>query len=348
VAKTLADFSKDIRLYLGKGKVRQARKALDKASKAGVGGIDELELEVRLAEENPAGAAEVLSTLAADPSLRLASSLKTADMHLRKSPQDIVFRDAVWEAALTRDEFDLATRQLSTLVDVAGFDAGARAQRLLGRKDAVGATGIFMLATLGGISTDRIKLADRLLGNEQGSALLSGVVGSLQKRGIDDGAINYVLAQAAKRRGDHDAFVAYAGKAFDEVPEELWTWTETNATPSELLEIAAHKGSLPHLLKAAKSAEPESIIAAAQKAKSDGATGGTLRALALLLQGKAPNACRVIETTIADEPAAVGPVSELLHEKRGEWPGACAVCATVLGAGDEVQIGRACDVLLQS
>ena len=186
MAKTLASFSKDIRTYLGKGKVRQARKAIDKASKAGVEGIAELEMEVRLAEGNPEGAAEVLRGLAADESLRLAAPLKTADLHLRKNPKDIAFRDAVWEAALSRDQFDLATRQLSTLVGVEGFDPGARAQALLGRKDAVGATGIFMLATFGGITTDRIKLADRLLGNEQGSELLSGVVGSLQKRGVDD------------------------------------------------------------------------------------------------------------------------------------------------------------------
>ncbi|MHC4941031.1 MAG: tetratricopeptide repeat protein [Planctomycetota bacterium] len=348
MAKTLASFSRDIRTYLGKGKVRQARKAIDKAIKAGVEGIAELEMEVRLAEGNPEGAAEVLRRLAADESLRLAAPLKTADLHLRKHPKDIAFRDAVWEAALSRDQFDLATRQLSTLVAVEGFDPGARAQALLGRKDAVGATGIFMLATFGGITTDRIKLADRLLGNEQGSELLSGVVGSLQKRGMDDGAVNYVLAQVAKRRGDHDAFVEYAGKAFDEMPEEVWTWTETNATTSELLEIAAHKGSLTHLLKAARSAEADAIVAAAQKAKSEGATGGTLRALALLVQGKAPNACRVIEKTIADHSEAVTPVGELLHDKRGDWPGAHAVCATVLGAGDEVQVGRACDSLLQA
>jgi len=348
VAKTLADFAKDVRAYLGKNKVRQARKVLDKALRAGVDGIAELEMEVRLAESDPAGAAEVLLRLASDPTLRLAAPLKTGDLHLRKHPRDAEFRDALWEVALARDDAELATRHLAVLAEAPEFDAAARAQSLLKRKDAVGAVGIFLLATLGNITTDRIKLADRLLGNEQGARLLEGVAGALQKRGVEDGALHYVLAQLARRRGDRDAFVEYAGRAFDEVPEELWTWTESNATSSELLEIAARKGSLPHLLKAARNADSTAIVAVAQKSKSDGAGGGALRALALLLQGKAPNACRVIEKTVQAHPESVPLLGSLLDEKRSEWPGAAALLATVFANGDEKQVGRACDALLQT
>jgi len=346
VAKTLADFAKDVRAYLAKNKVRQARKVLDKASRTGVDGIAELDLEVRLAEGDAAGAAVVLRELASDPALRLGAVLKTGDLHLRRHPEHTEFRDALWEIALTRKEHDLATRNLAALAESPGFDAGARAQALLGRKDAVGATGIFLLATLGGITTDRIKLADRLLANEEGAGLLEGVVLSLQKRGMDDGALHYVLAQLARQRGQHDAFLDHAGRAFDEVPEEVWTWTETNATSAELLEIAARKGSLTHLVKAARNAEPDAIIDVAQKAKSDGAGGAVLRALALLLQGKAPNACRVLEKTIEESPEAIGPIAGLLDEKRKAWPDAAAVFAAVSAAGDDVQVGRACDALL--
>ncbi|MEM8883585.1 MAG: tetratricopeptide repeat protein [Planctomycetota bacterium] len=345
MAKTLADFTRDVQTYLGKGKVRQARKVIDKAVRTGIDGLNELELEVRLAEGDGDGAAELLRTMAADESLRLGAPLKVADTHLRKHPNEVAFREAVWEAALSRNEFDQATRHLKALVEVPGYDGGKRAQELLARKDAIGATGIFLLASLGGVKTERIKLADRLLGNEQGTQLLEGVVTSLQNKGLGDGAVHYALAQLAKRRGDHESFVEYAGQAFDEVPDEVWTWTQSNATPTEMLEIAVRKESMPHFSKAVRKAEPGAIVGAAEKARSESAVGGALRAFALLLQGKAPNACRVIEKTLADAPDARAAVAEILDGKRKEWPGGASLYATVAVESDA---GRGADALLQT
>ena len=353
MAKTLSQFKTDIHAYLGKGKVKQARRALDKAAKGGFPApqIDELELEVRLAEDDGAGAAEVLDRLASDPKNRLTGALKLADAGLRTAPPNHPMRDVLWEAALSRDEFDTACRHALKLVEGGVIDGASRVQKLLARKDAVGATGIFLLATLGGIKTDRVKLADRLLENDAGARLLQGVATSLHSKGRDDGAIHYVLAQIAKRSGDNERFLDHAGRAFEENPDEVWTWTESHAAPTDLLEIAVRKESLPHLLRAAAKVDAAAIINVAQRASSSGTTGGALRALAVLLQDKALNACRILEKTVADAPESVEPIATLLGDKREEWPGARIAYAAVLSANGEASatdITNACDALIQS
>ena len=125
------DWAKDIGGYLAKNKVKAARKTLDKAAKAGAPDIRELELSVLLAEGDEAAAAGNLES---------AASLKIGDQYLRKNPAAATFRDSFWEAALAGEEFDLAVRHLGSLLGGGGFDGGARAKSLLGRKDAVGAT----------------------------------------------------------------------------------------------------------------------------------------------------------------------------------------------------------------
>ena len=353
MAKTLAQFKTDIHGYLGKGKVKQARRTLDKAAKTGFPEpqIDELELEVRIAEEDGPGAAEVMSRLAADSANRLKGPLKIADVGLRTAPPNHPLRDVVWEAALSRDEFDTACRHASKLVEGGGIDGAARVQKLLARKDAVGATGIFLLATLGGIKTDRVKLADRLLENDAGSRLLQGVASALHTSGREDGAVHYVLAQMAKRSGDNDRFLDHAGRAFEENPEEVWTWTESHAAPTDLLEIAARKGSLTHLVRAAGKADPAAIVGVAQRASSSGTTGATLRALAVLMQDKSLNACRIFEKAVAEDPPAAEPIATLLSDKRDSWPGARIAYAAVLSANSEASatdVTNACDALIQS
>ena len=49
-------------------------------------------------------------------------------------------------------------------------------------------------------------------------------------------------------------------------------------------------------------------------------------------QGKALNACRILEKTVAQDPPAAGPVAEFLNDKRDDWPGARIVYAAVLAA----------------
>ncbi|MHC4952330.1 MAG: tetratricopeptide repeat protein [Planctomycetota bacterium] len=358
MAKTLAQYATDIHTYLGKGKVKAARKALDKAIKGGAikggfaeTGLDELDVEVRLAEGDGAGAAEILKRLAADPANGLKRTIKSTDAELRGKPADHPARDVLWEVALAREEFDVACRHAAEVVDGGAVDSGVRAKALLNRKDAVGATGIFLLASLGAIKTDRIKLADRLLENDAGARLLQGVVESLHKAGREDGPIHYSLAQFAKRGGDKQAFIEFAGKAFEENPDEVWTWTESHAAPTDLLEIAARKKSLTHLLRAARKAEPDAIIGVAQRAESGGTTGGALRAIAVLMQGKLLNACRILEKTVADDPASAAPLADAFTDKRDDWDGARVVLAAVLaaaGSDDAKAMGRACDALVQA
>ena len=289
MAKPLTQFIGDIRNYVGKAKVKAARKALDKAIKAGHKGpsLDEVTLEVLLAEGGGADAAKQFRQLAKSAESRLPAAIKHVDAHLRRVKADHALRDVMWEACLDMGDHDAAIRHAETLHRANAVNGGERAQGLLGRKDVVGAAGIFLLASLGAVKTDRIKLADRLLANPQGAQTLSGLVNSLYAKGLSDGAIHYVLAQLAQKQGDQTSFLEHAGKAFEENPEEVWTWTVENVGSKERLEIALRNESLKHLVHAAGGADAEEIIEVAKKSAGDGPAAKTLRGLALLMQDKA-------------------------------------------------------------
>ncbi|MHC4973448.1 MAG: tetratricopeptide repeat protein [Planctomycetota bacterium] len=349
MAKTLTQFIGDIRAYLGKAKVKAARKALDKAIKAGHKGpsLDEVTLELLLAEGGGADAAKQFRLLAKSAEARLPAAVKHVDAHLRKVKEDHALRDVMWEACLDLGDYDAALRHSDALHRANAVNGGDRAQALLGRKDVVGAAGIFLLASLGALKTDRIKLANRLLANPQGARTLSGLVNSLYAKGLSDGAIHYVLAQLAQKQGDHAAFLEHAGRAFEENPEEVWTWTVENVGSRERLEIALQNESLKHLVHAAGEADGEEIIEIAKKSAGEGPAAKTLRGLALLMQDKAPNACRILEGLAAEDPASAAPVAELLASKAAEWQGAREVYGAVVASGLGDSVPAAIDGMLQ-
>jgi len=352
MAKTLTQFVGDVRTYLAKGKVKAARKTLDKAKKAGHKGppLEEAGFELLLAEGGGAEAAKQLRALAKGAEARLPAAVKHAESHLRKNGQDHALRDTLWETCLAMGEYEAALKHVQALHDEGGLDGQARTQSLLGRKDAFGAGGLFMLATIGAIKTDRIKLADKMLSNAQAARVLAGVVSSLHAHGHADGAIHYVLAQLAQAQGDKERFLEYAGKAFEENPDEVWTWTVENVAAADRLEIAVRNGSLVHLVEASAVADPKEIVAVAKKSGGDGAAAKALRGLALLLSRKVPNACRILEGLVQEDASAAAPVAGLLEKKEEEWPGAREVYGAVVGTAledDPQKTGHAINSLLQ-
>ena len=351
MAKTLTQFVGDIRTYLQKGKVKAARKSLEKAQKSGFKGppLEEATLELLLAEGGGEPAAVQLRALA-KAEARLPAAVKHCEAHLREQKQDHAVRDALWETCLAMDAPELAFSHLTALHEAHGIDGPARAKSMLERKDVVGATGIFMLATVGAVKTDRMKLADRLLGNAQGAELLANTVGALHGSGISDGPIHYVLAQVAQRAGDRDRFLEHAGKAFEENPDEVWTWSVDNVPSRDRLEIALHNDSFKHLLQAARGAEPKDLVDIANKSSGDGATAKVLRGLALILTNKAPNACRIFDGLLSETPDIAAPLAAFLQKKGPEWKGAREVRAAVVASGmadDAEKVASAIDGILK-
>jgi len=331
MARTLTQWTHEIREYLQKGKLKAARKTLDKAYKSGASGpqLEEASLELLLAEGGGPPAAEKLRA-AAKGEGRPAAAAKLAEAHLKGKPDDHAVRDVLWEICLALDAPDVATRHLEALVSAGAIDGAARAKEMLARKDVAGATGIYLLAALGAIKTDRMKLADRLLASPQGALLIAGVAQALLDAGKADGPVHYVLAQLAQKDGDRERFLQFAGKAFGENPEEVWTWTSENVAARDRLEIALHNDSLRHLLHAAGSANPDEIVDVAKRSGSEGTSAKVLRGLALLLTDKAPNACRILEGVVSEQAAAAGPIALLLTEKSPSWRGAAEVRAAVV------------------
>jgi tetratricopeptide (TPR) repeat protein len=350
MARTLTQWVGEIREYVQKGKLKAARKTLEKAGKSGIAGplLEEVTLELLLAEGGGQPAAQKLSALAKGEG-RVTAAAKLAEAHLRAHPEDHAVRDVLWEISLSTEDPAGALRHLGALIGANAIDGATRAKELLARKDVAGATGIFLLATLGAVKTDRMKLADRLLGNPQGVALMSAAARALEEAGRADGAVHYVLAQIAQKEGNRERFLQFAGKAFGENPDEVWTWTSENVGARDRLEIALHNDSLRHLLQAARGAVPDDIVDVAKRSGSEGISAKVLRGLALLLTDKAPNACRILEGAVTEQPAAAAPVSLLLAEKGPAWRGAAevraAVVATALRESAE-EVGGAIDGLL--
>ena len=191
MAKSLSQIVNDIRTYISKGKVKPARKTLDKAQKAGNKGpqLEEILFELLLAEGGGAEAAKQLKSIATKFETRLPAAIKHAETHLRASKQDHAVRDVLWELLLERQQFDVALRHVKELHRQNAVDGGTRAKSLLARKDPTGATGIYLLASIGALKTDRMKLADRLLANASGLKLLAGTVQALYDDGVQDGAV---------------------------------------------------------------------------------------------------------------------------------------------------------------
>jgi tetratricopeptide (TPR) repeat protein len=348
----MAQFAADIRGYISKGKIKPARKTFEKAQKAGHKGpqLKEIELELALVESGGATAAAALQMLAQAAPTRVGSAVKRVETHLRQAKDDHDLRDALWEICLEHDQVQAAVKHAAALVQSGTVDGNTRTKQLLGRKDAVGATGIFLMASLGAIKTDRKKLADRLLNNQEGARLLEGVSQVLNDAGQDDAEVHYVLAQTAKRRGDKEAFMLHAGKAFDDDPAAVWTATMADQSSADRLDFALSKDSLDYLLQTAKEAEPKEIVAAAQKSRAEGTTGRTLRAMALVLTKKAQNACRVLEGLAQEQAAASAPVADFFTAKSKEWPGAREVAAAVVItglSGDKARVDASASALLE-
>ncbi len=350
MARTVAQWAMEIREYVQKGKLKAARKTLEKAQKSGVAGpmLEDVTLELLLAEGGGPPAAEKLAAAARGEG-RPAAAAKLAEAHLKAKPDDHAVRDVLWEMALATDVPATAVHHLGALVAAGGVDGPARAKDMLARKDVPGATGIFLLATLGTVKTDRIKLADRLLSGAQGAQLLGAAAQALLDANKADGPVNYVLAQLAQKEGNRERFLQFAGKAFGENPEEVWTWTSENVGARERLEIALHNDSLRHLLQAAKGAGADDIVDVAKRSGSEGISAKVLRGLALLLTDKAPNACRILEGAVTEQSAAAAPVSLLLAEKTASWRGAAEVRAAVVATAlreVEAEVSGAIDGLL--
>ncbi len=351
MAKSLTQIVADIRGYIAKNRLKPARKTFDKALKGGTKGaaLQEVAFELLLAEGGGKPAAEQLRGIAVKAEARLSAAMKHAETHLRKNKLDHAVRDVLWELALAKGDTVLALRHATALHEANGVDASRRGKELLDRKDAAGATGIFLLATLGALKTDRMKLADRLLGNQAGTTLASRLVESLYDAGYQDGPVSYILAQLAQRSGDKERFLAFAGKAFEENPDEVWTWTLDNVSAADRVEIALKNASLEHLLQAAGDTEPAELIAIAKRANADGPPGKVIRALGLLHGGKAPNACRILEGLVTESPEVAAPIADLFVGRVGSWDGSAEVFAAVVGAAlraDGARVKQATDAAL--
>jgi len=336
VAKGLSETVAEIRENIERDRLKAARKTLEKAEKSGLKGppLVEVGVELLLAEGGGAAAAAALIEAQKSAESRVAALLKHAEAHLAKRPDDREVRDAVWEMALATGQYETSVRHLAALLKLGGLDGPRRGQALLERKDAVGATGIFLLASLGAVKTDRMKLADRLLQNDAGQRILGGVVEALRAVGAkEDAPIHYVLAQLAHVRGDKEGFLDRAAKAMQEHPEEVWTWTQGTMEADERLEIAVRNGLLPFVLRALADATSEAIAAAAARSQGDSSSVRLLRGAALLVKEKVSNGCRLLEEVVRREPAAAAPVADLLQKRAGAWPGVQEAFASVVAEG---------------
>ena len=119
MAKSLAQFVTDVRGYIAKGKLKPARKAFEKAQKAGHKGppLKEVALDLLLAEEGGAVAAKALADLAQSAPARLGAAIKSVETHLRKVAGDSVLRDALWELCLELEQYELAIKHVGVLVE---------------------------------------------------------------------------------------------------------------------------------------------------------------------------------------------------------------------------------------
>ena len=117
MARTVADYCTEIQSQLKRGKLKAARKSLEKAKKTAARdmGLREAEFELLLAEEEPAAAAEALSELARRAAERVPRLIKVADAHLDRNPNDHVLRDGLWEVCIGAGRYDLSSTHLGAI-----------------------------------------------------------------------------------------------------------------------------------------------------------------------------------------------------------------------------------------
>jgi len=351
VARSLPEFVSDARTLIRKKKLKAARKTIDKAVKQGLKGplLQEATAELLLAEGGGEAAAAAMREVGRVSRTRIPALLKIADTHLRAHADDHLVRDVAWELALQVGAFDVAVRHLDTLVKSSGTNTAKRAQELVARKDEVGAVGIFLLASLGGVNTDRLKLAKRLLKNDVGSRLLEGVVGVLHDmdRGVD-GPVYYVLAQLAHRAGDREAFLESGAAAAEELRDEMITWTGS-MDAGDRLELALRLDALEQVISAAADASTDSLVATANRVQGDAISGRVIRGLAALVNDKPSNACRILEEVVRRDKSAADPLAQLLKKKSGIWTGAREAHAAVVAEGlwgDREKLDEGADSLM--
>ncbi|MFB3066541.1 MAG: hypothetical protein ACE10D_08505 [Planctomycetota bacterium] len=349
MARTVADFCAEIRNLLKRGKLKAARKTLEKAKKTAARdmGLREAEFELLLAEEEPAAAAEALSELARRNADRVRL-IKVADAHLDRNPNDHVLRDALWEVCIGAERYDLATTHLRHLLSSGGVDAVRRAKLLADRKDEVGAAGIFLLASLGGVRVDRIVLGNRMVRSEAGRKLIGGIGTTLNDRQHADAVVHLMLAQIAHHDGDREAMLAAAVEASEGVREALITWSQSIA-PQERLLVALRLDDVGEALAAGVSLGLAGLAGLKIELEGEGSSARAVRALMLLAAGKASNACRIFEEVARRTPPSAAVIVTLLEPKAGEWAGAAEAVAAVVGEVDAelpVAPGRAADMLL--
>ena len=136
MAKSLSEIVADIRVLIGKKKLKAARKTIDKTTKQGLKGplLKEVVAELLVAEGGGPEAAKAMLEVGRVSKTRVPALVKIAETHLRRTPDDHAVRDVVWEMALAAGKFDVAVRHLGELVGKNGIDASRRAKELVGRK----------------------------------------------------------------------------------------------------------------------------------------------------------------------------------------------------------------------
>jgi len=343
------DIVAEIRDYLAKDKVKAARKTYEKAVKAGARGpqLKEAAFELTLAEGGGAPAAELLRELREESGGRLAAALALAASHLRRRRDDHVLRDALWEAALDAEDYPLAVAELATLLEAGAVDAARRARMLVDRKDEVGALGLFLLASLGAVKTDRVTLAKRLARAESSKRRIARLTEALREAGREDGPINLVLAQAALERGDRQEFLERSTAAASELRDEVLTWTGSLG-PEERMDLALRLDLVPEALRAAAEMGAEALAAVAQRLSGDTVTVRAVRGIAALVQGKVANACRILEDAVRRAKDSAPAIADLLRAKAGQWAGAQEAFASVVAeaSGRPNEVAEAVEMLL--
>ncbi|MGQ0615258.1 MAG: hypothetical protein ACT4PV_16115 [Planctomycetaceae bacterium] len=331
MARSLLETVAEIRELLTKDKVKAARKALEKAVKAGTRGpqLTEAAFELTLAEGGGAPAAEALRELADAGGARLTNGLKGAGAHLARTAQDHALRDVAWEMALVAGQHAAAVEHLDALLKAQAVDAPKRARSMLERKDEVGALGLFLMASLGGVKTDRVVLAKRLMKSESGRALLADLCAALRDAGKADAPVSFVLAQVAHGKGDKETFLQMSAAAAQDLRDEVLTWTGSIGS-DEKLQLALRLESVVDALEAAGSMKNEELVAAASRVQGDGTTGRAIRGVAALAQGKGGNACRILEEVVRREKAAAEPLVKFVSGKAGSWNSAREAWATLV------------------
>ncbi len=352
MARSLLDTVAEIRELLTKDKVKAARKAFDKAVKAGTRGpqLNEAAFELTLAEGGGAPAADALRELADAGAGRLANALKGAGAHLARTAQDHALRDVAWEMALVAGQQGAAVEHLDALLKAQAVDASKRARSMLERKDEVGATGLFLIASLGGVKTDRVVLAKRLMKSDSGRAMLADLCTALRDAGKADAPVSFVLAHAAHEKGDRETFLQMSTAAAQDLRDEVLTWTGTIGS-DEKLQLALRLESVADALDAAGAMKNEELVAAANRIQGDGPTGRAIRGIAALAQGKGGNACRILEEVVRREKAAAEPLVKFLKSKAGSWGSAREAWATLVveaGWDAEAELAAPADALVSA